>query len=50
MVIIMTKEQQLISKRNRNKTAKLLGTAGTGLVLHHRDVNMKENDPERYIL
>ena len=46
----MTKEQIRISAKNQAITAKLLGTVGTGLVMHHKDVHMKKDNPERYIL
>lgn len=47
----MTEEQKKISQKNRYLLRKKLGILGkSNLVLHHKDVAMKYNNIERYIL
>ena len=47
----MTEEQKKISKKNKDALRKKLGIYGKrNLVLHHKDVTMKYDNPERYIL
>lgn len=47
----MTEEQKKISQKNRYLLRKKLGILGkSNLVLHHKDITMKYNNIERYIL
>lgn len=46
----MTKKQETISRKNKDKTRKALGIYGKrNLVLHHINPEWKHNDIERYI-
>lgn len=44
----MTKEQKSISYHNHKEAAKFYNLQ-KGWVLHHIDVNLKDNDIDRYI-
>lgn len=47
----MTEEQKMTSKKNKDALRKKLGIYGKrNLVLHHKDVTMKYDNIERYIL
>lgn len=49
-MITFTEEQLKTSLTNRDLRRKELGISGNGdLVLHHKDINLRHNNPERYI-